>query len=273
MDKKISIQYEMPEEYNRLFLEGAGAQWRELSYDSSITRTKRKLNVLLPQGYSEQETYPVLYLLHGIGGDENEWKGAGPEYILGNLMARQRAVKFITVFPNVRTRADDAGNPADTFSLGHFGAFDLFREELEQNVMPFLESKFPIRRERKYTAAAGFSMGGRESLYIGLTRPERFGYIGAFSPTYGIFAYTNNGVTENGLFHRDQFGLPDEYKDNTFLMLTNGDADEVVRKQPEIYHQALTENGTRHLYQIYPGGHDFSVWGQSLYGFAQHVFR
>lgn len=49
MDKKISIQYQMPEEYNRLFLEGAGAQWRELSYDSSITRTKRKLNVLLPQ--------------------------------------------------------------------------------------------------------------------------------------------------------------------------------------------------------------------------------
>lgn len=269
----MSGEKHMPDGYNERFLTKAQAQWHEISYHSSITMTERSMNVLLPYGYRKEKAYPVLYLLHGIGGDENEWKGAGLEYMLSNLLAEKEIEEFITVLPNVRTRADDRGNPEDIFTLPHFQAFDMFREELEQNVMPCIAGNFSIKGGRENTAVAGLSMGGREALYIGLTRPGIFGYTGAFSPAYGIFPYTNNGVTEKGLFDRKDFRLPDAYKDSTFLMLANGNHDEVTREQCDIYHTVLLENSTEHLYQIYAGGHDFTVWSHGLYEFVQHIFH
>ena len=265
--------YIMPDGYNQKYIKGKVVKWCSLSYHSSITLSERKLNVILPYGYNDAKEYPVLYLLHGIGGDENEWKDAGPGYIISNLLSEHKIKEFITVLPNVRTRADDQSNPEDIFTLGHFKAFDMFREELTENTMPFIEEKFSIKKGREHTAIAGLSMGGRESLYIGLTRPDIFGYIGAFSPAYGIFPYTNNGVTEKGLFKKEDFGLPDEYKDNTFLMLANGDNDMVTKEQAYMYHNVLMKNNTKHLYKIYMGGHDFSVWGSSLYEFVQHIFN
>lgn len=265
--------YIMPDGYNQKYIKEKGVKWCSLSYYSSITLSERMLNVLLPCGYNEEKEYPVLYLLHGIGGDENEWKCAGPEYIISNLLAEHKIKEFITVLPNVRTRADDKGNPDDMFTLGHFMAFDLFREELEENIVPCIEKNFKTGKGRENTAIAGLSMGGRESLYIGLTRPGYFGYIGAFSPAYGIFPYTNNDVTEKGLFKEEEFRLPEQYKDNTFLMITNGDNDMVTKEQPHVYHNVLIKNNTRHLYKIYIGGHDFSVWSRSLYEFVQHIFN
>ncbi len=269
----MNKNYIMPSGYNQNYIKEKGVEWRSLSYNSSITLSERKLNVLLPYGYSGEKEYPVLYLLHGIGGDENEWKGAGPEYIISNLLEEHKIKEFITVLPNVRTRADDKGNPDDIFTLEHFRVFDMFREELEENIMPFMEENFKTRKGRENTAIAGLSMGGRESLYIGLTRPGTFGYIGAFSPAYGIFPYTNNGVTEKGLFKQEEFKLSDNYKDNTFLMLANGDNDLVTKEQSYKYHNVLMKNNTKHLYKIYIGGHDFSVWSNGLYEFVQHIFN
>jgi len=247
--------------------------WHRLTYPSLITETERNLNVILPPEYQREKKYPVLYLFHGIGGDENEWKNAKPEYILGNLLWEKKIPEFITVFPNLRTRKEDSANPADIFSLGHFRSFDLFREELEESVMPFIKEKFNVLEGREHTAIAGYSMGGRESLYIGLTRTDLFGYIGSFSPVYGIFPYTNNGVTEKGLFLKEEFKLPEKYKSNTFLMLANGESDLVVSHQPQLYHQVLLENNTKHFYRTYPGGHDFQVWGRCLYEYVQHIFK
>lgn len=197
---RMKNNYIMPEGYNQRYMKGNGVKWCCLSYYSSITLSKRKLNVILPYEYNDEKEYPVLYLLHGIGGDENEWKGAGLEYMISNLLAEHKIKEFIIVLPNVRTRAEDKGNPEDIFTLEHFRAFDIFREELEENIMPFIEESFKTKKGRENTAIAGFSMGGREALYIGLTRPEAFGYIGAFSSAYGIFSYTNHGITEKGLF-------------------------------------------------------------------------
>lgn len=263
----------MPDGYNQKYIKGKGAKWCHLSYYSSITLSKRNLNVLIPYGYNEKKEYPVLYLLHGIGGDENEWKDAGVEYIISNLLAEHKIKEFITVMPNIRVRADDKANPEDIFTLGHFKAFDMSIEELEKNIMPFIENNFKIKKGRENTAVAGLSMGGREALYNGLARPGAFGYIGAFSPAYGIFSYTNNGITEEGLFTKEEFRLPDKYKDNTFLMIANGDNDMVTKEQAHQYHNVLMGNNTKHLYKIYIGGHDFTVWGKSLYEFVQHIFN
>lgn len=270
---EINIKYRLPEDYNKKYLTSDQPEWVTITYPSSITGTDRKASVLLPPDYSEEKKYPVLYLLHGIGGDENEWKGAGPEYILANLFAEGKTPECIAVLPNERVRKNDEKDPDDIFTLPHFQSFDKFREELFENLMPYVNKHFSTLTDREHTAIAGLSMGGRETLYIGLTKIETFAYIGAFSPTYGILEYENLGVHEMGLFTEDTFGMAKEWKDSTKLMIVNGDHDDVVNDQPQRYHDTLLKNGTEHDYYITKGGHDFDVWSEGLYNFAQIIFQ
>lgn len=269
----MNIQYQLPENYQKEYIAQNKPQWVTITYPSTLTGTLRKANVLLPYGYSRQKEYPVLYLLHGIGGDEQEWKAGGPEYILANLFSEGKCKECITVFPNERVRVDDTANPADTFSLPHFQSFDCFREELMECLMPYINQHFSVLTGRENTAIGGFSMGGRNTLYIGLTKIEEFGYIGAFSPTFGLLEYENLNIHENGLLSKETFAVKDMYKDSTRLFLINGDHDDVVKNQPQLYHETLLENGSEHLYHIAAGGHDFSVWSVGLYIFAQMLFR
>lgn len=192
------------------------------SYFSDTTGKYRKVNIILPPDYTEEKEYPVLYLLHGIGGDENEWLDGNPAYVVGNLVAEGLAKDMIIVIPNCRARANDAATTE--FSLEHYKAFDNFINDLRDNLMPYMEDNYSIATGRKNTAIAGLSMGGRESLNIGLHMPETFGYIAAFSPGFGVFAYEANGVKEDGLFTEETFRLPEEYKDHTLLMLNNESA-------------------------------------------------
>jgi enterochelin esterase-like enzyme len=231
----------------------------------------RNANILLPADYNSNSKYPVLYLLHGIGGDENEWKNVNPQNIIANLVAEKAASKMIIVLPNVRARYNDGGNPPDIFSLGHFEAFDHFIDDLKNNLIPYINNHFSILEGREHTAIAGLSMGGRESLYIGITMPDTFGYIGAFSPAYGIFRYTNNHVTEQGLFQKEAFHIAESY--HTVLLIMTGLQDEIVHHEPERYHQVLSENGTNHLFYTIKGGHDFDVWSKCLYAFLKMIFR
>lgn len=269
----MKVKYELPLDYQKKYLTDKEPVWETIEYASTYTGTKRKASVLLPPDYSSQKSYPVLYLLHGIGGDENEWKMGGPEYIIGNLLAEGKTCEFITVLPNERVRVNDAANPEDTFTFAHFKCFDRFREELFADLMPFIESHYSVKTGRENTAVAGLSMGGRNSLYIGLSKVECFGYIGAFCPTFGIFEYENLNVHEDGLFTKESFRIAKEYAATTKLMIVNGDHDDVVKDQPQIYHETLLANGSEHDYYITSGGHDFDVWSTGLYNFVQIVFQ
>ena len=244
-----------------------------VEYSSTTTSKTRKAKVILPPNYTTSKKYPVLYLLHGIGGDENEWLGGNPNYVVNNLVAQNEAKEMIIVLPNVRARANDTANPSDIYSLGHYQAFDNFINDLRDDLMPFIASKYSIATGRENTAIAGLSMGGRESLYIGFTMPETFGYIGAFCPAPGILPYTLNDVTEPGLFNEDSFKLSDTYNRNTLVMITIGASDNVVSNNPTRYHNTLTKNGTEHICFTRPGGHDFTVWKSGLYNFAKRIFQ
>ena len=263
--------HDMPKGYNNTFFPGASAEWREIQYDSGVTGTKRHANVILPGGYDESRKYPVLYLLHGIGGDENEWKLAYPEIISANLVQEKKAPEMIIVLVNVRARADDRV-PDELFSIEHFQAFDAFREDLTEYLMPYMEAHFPILKGRESTAIAGLSMGGRESLYIGLTRTDRFGYIGAFSPAFGLLPYTNNSVSEEGLLGEEGLRLSEEHAEDTFVMIVHGTTDTVVWDEPLRYHEAMERNGSNHIFYRTEGGHDFTVWSNGLYIFLQQIF-
>lgn len=241
---------------------------KTVNYSSTTTGKTRRANIILPAGYTTDKKYPVLYLLHGIGGDHTEWMGGEPVNVIGNLISKGKASEMIVVMPNVRARADDSGNPSDIYSTEHFAAFDNFINDLKNDLMPYIKEKYSIAEGRQNTAIAGLSMGGRESLYIGLSMPDTFGYIGAFEPAVGVLPYDR----EDGLFTEETLKLPEEYNNKTFIMIVKGTKDTVVGTAPLDYHNALTKNGTTHTYYETEGAHEFKVWKNGLYNFARRIF-
>lgn len=271
MAKKNKELFAVPEGFDAVKEGVIYGKLMEISYDSKTTGTIRKANIILPPKYDENKKYPVLYLLHGIGGDHNEWLGAEPVNLLSNLVAEGKAKEMIVVIPNVRARANDAGNPQDIYTLEHYKAFDNFINDLRDDLMPYIEVNYPVLKGKENTAIAGLSMGGRETLFIGLSMPDTFGYIGAFTPAPGLLPYTNFGVSEEGLFSKETLRLPTG-SDN-FVMINAGLSDGIVSIWPETYHKTLEENGVENTFYVTDGGHDFTVWKNGLYNFAKEIFK
>lgn len=237
------------------------------SYASTTTGRNRKVMILLPPDYTEEKEYPVLYLLHGIGGDENEWAGGRPTWVVGNLIHAGEAAEMIIVMPNVRARENDRANASDMYTPAHFQAFDNFINDLRNDLMPYMEANFSVAKGRENTAIAGLSMGGRESLYIGLTMQDTFGYIGAFCPAPGVLPYN----VEKGLFPTADFKAAEGM--DTYILINAGKTDGVVGAWPKTYADTLNANGTVNTFYVTNGGHDFTVWKHGLYNFARNIFK
>ncbi len=246
-------------------------EMREITYPSTTTGTDRKANVLLPPDYNEDVRYPVMYLLHGLDGDHNEWKNNGnPAQIIGNLIDNGEAREMIVVMPNARARENDAGGPSDSLSVPHFQAFNNFKNDLLNDLMPYIKANFSIAEGRESTAIAGLSMGGRTALYIGISEPEMFGYVGAFSPAVGVLPYDTE---PEGLFKPEEFKLPDLYNGKNFVMICTANVDSVVHDVPVEYAQKLIENGTKIMFFMRQGGdHGWDTWRDGLYHFAKRIF-
>ena len=142
-------------------------------------RHPRKMQVYTPPGYSKDKKYPVLYLLHGIGGDETEWQRfATPDVLLDNLLADGKAEPMIVVMPNGRAQKNDRAE-GDVFRTAP--AFAAFEEDLLKDVIPAIESRYSVQADREHRALAGLSMGGGQSLNFGLAHLDTFAWVGGFS--------------------------------------------------------------------------------------------
>lgn len=232
----------------------------KITYKSSTVGKKRSANVILPAGYSKDKKYPVLYLLHGIAGNEEEWiQGANTKVIVGNLIAEGVTEPFITVVPNIRARKKDY-DYSDMMSADHIAAFNNFINDLENDLMPYINSKYSVYTDREHTAICGLSMGGMESLNIGFQHLEQFAYIGAFSPAPSL---------DQSLLKVDNI----EYKPK-YVLICSGDADTTVGNSPYSYHCTLDKNNVENTWYEVPGGrHDFNVWSEGLYNFVKNIFK
>src|SRR5688572_12065663 len=150
-----------------------------IEYDSKTVGTTRKMQVYTPPNYARDRKYPVLYLLHGIGGDETEWQRfASPNVVLDNLIADGKALPMIVVMPNGRAQKDDrAGGDA----MRSAPAFAKFEDDLLKDLIPFVERTYAVQADREHRALAGLSMGGGQSLNFGLGHLDTFAWVGAFS--------------------------------------------------------------------------------------------
>ncbi|MBE6063582.1 MAG: esterase family protein [Clostridium butyricum] len=263
--------YSVPSEFDTKKAEIKYGDLKEVSYYSKTTGNTRKCNVLLPPDYSKNKKYPVLYLLHGIGGDHKEWLGGNPAEIIGNLQAEGHCAEMIVVMPNVRASYDDAC-PKDILSFENINAFDNFINDLNNDLMPFITSNYSTKEGRENTAIAGLSMGGRESLFIGFTEPEKFAYIGAFSPAPGLLP--EKTLNYPGQFTPDKFTL-NRNSENfpKLILICNGNTDSVVHNNPNIYHETLLKNDVQHLWYTIDGDHNFIVWKHGLYNFVKRIFK
>lgn len=242
---------------------------KKINYYSKTTENERSANIILPPGYNEYKKYPVLFLLHGIGGDENEWMGGSPNEVIGNLVSEEKAKEMIVIVPNIRVRHKNVTKAPEFFSIEHFREFDNFLNDLRDDLIPYVESNYSVLSGRDNRAVAGLSMGGRSALHVGIKMIDYFSYIGALTPAVGVLPYD----MEDGLFTKETLTLPDKYKTSTMIMINKGSEDGVVKFWPDEYSKALSDNGNKHIFYTVEGGHDFVVWKNGLYNFARRIFQ
>ncbi|MCO6456289.1 MAG: esterase family protein [Pirellulaceae bacterium] len=230
-----------------------------VEYDSTTVGVKRKAQVYTPPGYAADQKYPVLYLLHGIGGDENEWtRGGRANVILDNLYADQRIVPMIVVLPNGRASKDLT--PRDSIPR-QSPAFAAFEQDLLNDLIPFIEKTYPVKSDRESRALAGLSMGGGQSLNFGLSHLDTFAWVGGFSSA------PNTKRVDDLL--RDPAEAAGQLR---LLWVSCGDRDGLMRIS-QSFHDALERQQVPHVWHVNTGGHDFNVWKTNLYHFAPLLFR
>lgn len=245
--------------------EQAGVQYGTVksgSYYSTTCKRNKPYNILLPANYSSSKKYPVLYCMHGYWENQDRMiiKGNGTMYtrqIIGNAIAAGEAEDMIVVFPYIYSSAtqdncsgmDDANN----------AAYDNFINDLVVDLMPHIESTYSVKTGRDNTAITGFSMGGRESLLIGMKRSDLFGYVGAICPAPGV----------TGAFKWNS----DEEAPH-LLFITAGSNDTVVYSNPENYHNNFTKNSVPHIWHYVNGGYhgDNSIHAH-MYNFVRAIFK
>ncbi len=230
-----------------------------VTYFSKSVGTKRKLVIYTPPGYSAKKKYPILFLTHGIGGDEKEWyKYTAPDAILDNLYAAKKIVPMIVVFPNGRAQPDDRPTGNIYASAPAFGNFE---KDLLNDIIPFMEANYPVKTGRLNHAIAGFSMGGGQSLNIGLKNMDKFAWVGGFSS-----APNTKPITE-------LITNPAETASKIKLLyLSCGDKDGLISIGQSL-HVYLQQNKVPHIWQVNAGGHNMDVWVNDLYLYSQRIFK
>jgi len=232
-----------------------------ISYYSATVGNSRRSLIYFPPGYSKKKKYPVLYLLHGIGGDEKEWyNGGSPQVILDNLYAEGKIVPMIVVLPNGRAMKDDRA-VGNIFDSAKVQAFTRFEKDLLNDLIPYIQKNYSVYTDRMHRAIAGLSMGGGQSLNFGLGNLESFAWIGAFS------------AAPNTKPPAELIPDPELARQKISLLWISCGASDGLVEFSRRTHDYLLQYHIPHIYYIEPGVHDFKVWKNGLYMFSQLIFK
>lgn len=230
-----------------------------IEYQSKTVGTTRRMHVYTPPGYSSDKKYPVLYLLHGIGGDETEWlRFADPANLLDNLIATEQATPMIVVMPNGRAQKNDRAE-GNVFAAAP--AFATFEQDLLDDVIPAIESRYSVLADRDHRGLAGLSMGAGQSLNFALAHPDRFAWLAAFS------AAPNTRPPE-------QLIPSGKLSDHPFhlIWLSCGRRDELlgISQRTQRY---MRQQQIPHIWNLDNHAHDPTHWKNNLWHFARLVFN
>jgi enterochelin esterase-like enzyme len=231
-------------------------------YESKSLGAVRRFTVYLPPGYDREthSRYPVLYLFHGANADETAWTRFGRvNLILDNLLAGGKAKPFLVVMPF------GYGIPPGTPPPAGGGTnTSLFTRDLLEDVIPFVESRYRVMTDRDHRAIAGLSMGGGESLDIGLNHRELFSYVGGFSAAVrpSDFSKTYAGLTASP---------PDDGHKLHLVWIGCGTGDSLFAAN-QSFAKFLDGAKVRHIFRETDGAHTWMVWRRYLNEFAPLLF-
>ncbi len=241
-------------------------------YESPALGISRRISIYTPPGYERGGKYPVMYLLHGMGGDEEAWLELGrTAQILDNLIALGKAKPMIVVMPN-----GNAGQKASPY--WQVGPQDSHPKALYQESFPdiqaFVAKNYRIKKGRDNTAICGLSMGGYHSFSISLRQPKDFGYIGLFSAAVRIIPGSNEPI------EKQLNNYPEGTKQFEQLFATRpylywiaiGKTDFLYDQNLKL-RQYLDKMGYPYEYFESEGGHIWRNWRVYLSMFAQRVFK
>ena len=266
---------------------------RTVHYFSKVENAWRPVMVYTPAGYNEsKDSYPVVYIQHGGGEDHRGWMEQGrTAQIMDNLIATGKAVPMIVVSANSNVRSSEShqvglnGRVAtnegaanvQSRSGGMGGGYSwqgmqTFRSELIDNVIPFIEKNYRVKKDRKSRAMCGLSMGGGQAFYIGLRDPEVFANVGVFSTgmfggiqgasNFDLEAECPGILTDTKNFNK-QFDV---------FFLSCGEQDPRIEHTRNIVRK-MQDGGVEVKFNSYPGDHEWQVWRKSLHEFAQYLFK
>lgn len=247
-------------------LEKSGVQYGTIkngTYYSTTCNRNKPYYILLPANYDESKKYPVLYVMHGYWENErrmildgNNGNAMCTRQIIGNAIAEGEAKDMIVVFPYIYSSATQASCSA--MDDANNAAYDNFINDLTKDLMPHIEKTYSVKTGKNNTAITGFSMGGRESLLIGMKLSDKIGYIGAICPAPGV----------TGSFKWDSG------KEPYLVFITAGSNDQTVYTVPNGYHENFTKNGVPHIWHYVNGGaHGDNSIHPHLYNFVRAVFK
>lgn len=246
-------------------------------YDSPGNAKKRRMAVYTPAGYENTtDAYPVLYLLHGVGGDEEAWLGSGrAAQILDNLIAQGKAEPMIVVMTNGNVYQEASpgngsrGFPKITFMLPN--TMDGKFEETFVDAMKFIKENYRTKDTKASRAIAGLSMGGFHTANIALNYPNTFDYIGLFSSALGV---PRNGVTSPMYENKDE-KLRQQMENGyeLYWMAIGEDDMDMILRGNESFRKQMDEMGMEYEYVETDGGHTWNNWRDYLVIFAQRLFK
>jgi enterochelin esterase-like enzyme len=273
-------------------------------YASEVVASPRRALVYTPPGYRNgAERYPVLYLLHGWGGDENEWLEMGrvPQ-IMDNLIAAQKIVPMIVVMPNGhhdRHAVPDVSPPASTALLAPLppAGYDItpsiteIAKSVVDDLVPYVDENFRTIPRSSSRAVAGLSMGGGQALFIGLNHPEIFAWVASFSGAViawpGAMMPANSpGTTStpgpnipryqfnSGAIGKNMPGLNESINKQLHLLYISCGLDDGLITSNKQFEDWLTQHDIHFSHDEIPGyAHVWSLWRKNLVEISPKLFR
>ena len=247
---------------------------RAVWYDSPTLNATRRMMLYLPPGYElSRQRYPVLYLLHGTGGDETVWLEQGhAAQVLDNLIASGKAEPMIVVMPNGHTDTPAApgmgpnNNEQPTFA--HKQWMDGTFEQSFNDIMNWVDKNYRTRAAKRYRAIAGLSMGGYHSLYISANQPDDFNYVGLFSP-----AISRMDQGKCKIYDDLEGKLIAQFKQRPRLYWLGIGKDDFLYKDNAEFRKLLDKNRLRYTYHESAAGHEWANWRDYLVIFVQQIFK
>jgi len=232
-------------------------------YESKAMGVSRYVWVYTPPGYEKGNAkYPVLYLLHGAGGNENAWVTVGrANLILDNLIADGKAKPMLVVMPLARAEQSDGVGPGKASTDR-----TAFEKDLLGDIIPLIEKTYRVSNQADQRALAGLSAGGAATLQIGLRHPELFHWIAAMSSAVGI---GGNVETQYADVLKDSARLN---KSLHMLRISCG-SDDTLFAANQQFAKLLADHGVKNTFLVESGAHWFRVWRKDLFEIAPQLFN